>query len=242
MFISSLRKVEFTRSTLDWDCMRELGIDTCVAARCSQVKNTLELDARWVIPRTGFFGELEWMTEHLALIESMGGNFIPIMKHNVPDMHKKKACFIADDGRTDREGTWEKIIYKLYDYCGMNNISRKEHHLAVHGFHELFDTIAAALLWSPEGRTEMGRWVFEVDDHGRKHATKGEAKVIYARYASPVSCNHQIKMRRNIMLAVKEIVLNNTDWKCMDWDSTLKCIVNSEHLAESEYYGPKGHK
>ena len=109
-------------------------------------------------------------------------------------------------------------------------------------FHELFDTIASALLWSPHGRTEMGRWAFQVDDHGNRQASKGEAKVIFARYASAVSCNIQLKMRTNIILAVREIVLEHTDWESMDWDSTLKCIVNSEHLSCSDYYGPKGHK
>ena len=99
---------------------------------------------------------------------------------------------------------------------------RKEMNLALHGFHELFDTIATALLWSPAARTEMGRWVFQVDAHGARQQTKGENKVIFARYATEVSSMIQSKLRGHIIKAVRFVLLSNSDWHSLSMTPTWK--------------------
>ena len=169
-------------------------------------------------------------------------HFVPLMNVTLSLMKAKKAKLITNVQKNpDRSDYFQKIIYYLYRECGLSEASRVEMKLAVHGFHELFDTIATALLWSPRGRTEMGRWVFQVNEHGVRCASKGEAKVIFARYATAVSNRIQIKLRTNIIYAVRNIVLERMNWQELPMDQTLACVVDSPFLAECEYYGPAGH-
>ena len=95
---------------------------------------------------------------------------------------------------------------------------------------------------SPAARTELGRWVFQVDAHGVRQKTKGENKVIFARYATEVSSIIQTKLRANIIQAVKFVLLQNADWHSLSMTPNLEEFVLSPLLSECEYYGPLGHK
>ena len=221
--LSSLRKIEFCRSSSDRDFMQKC-MQPCVAARTRNTKQG-ELNARWIIPTFGFLGELTWMDSHLDLLDRLG-TFTPSMSVTIPNICDKDATLIPASKKAPMSPDYyQKVIYQLYTIHGVPEKLRREMNLALHGFHELFDTIATALLWSPAARTELGRWVFQVDAHGARQKTKGENKVIFARYATEVSSMIQSKLRANIIKAVRFVLLQNADWRELSMSPNLEEFV-----------------
>ena len=164
--LSSLRKIEFCRSSTDRAFMNKCA-HPCMAARTRNTKQG-ELNARWIVPTFGFLGELTWLNSHLDLLDELG-SFTPSMNVNIPNMCDPKAALLPVTKHEPMSpDSYQKVVYQLYSIHGVPEKLRKEMHLALHGFHELFDTIATALLWSPAARTELGRWVFQVDAHGNQ--------------------------------------------------------------------------
>ena len=238
--LSSLRKIEFCRSSTDRAFMEKCS-HSCVAARTRNTKQG-ELNARWIIPTFGFLGELTWMNSHLDLLDTLG-SFTPAMSVSISHMRDPDAVLLnSNESPPMSPASYQKVIYELYNIHGIPAGMRKEMNLALHGFHELFDTIATALLWSPAARTEMGRWVFQVDAHGVRQQTKGENKVIFARYATEVSSMIQSKLRSHIIKAVRSVLLSNSDWHALSMTPNLEEFVLSPLLSECEFYGPLGHK
>ena len=82
---------------------------------------------------------------------------------------------------------------------------------------------------------------FSIDHEGRKHQAK-ECAIMFARYATHTSSIMQVRLRANIVLAVKEFLLEaQLDWKTLSFDTMLSELVNSPCLASSRFYGPSGH-
>jgi len=90
--LSSLRKIEFCRSSTDLDFMEKCA-HPCVAARTRNTKQG-ELNARWIIPTFGFLGELTWMDAHLKLLDELG-SFTPAMTVSIPHMRDPDAALLT---------------------------------------------------------------------------------------------------------------------------------------------------
>ena len=242
MVISSLRVVEFWRSVIDDTFMSraDKSIDM-LACLCSKTKNGIA-NSRWTIPKMGVVTQASWFAKHILDVRKFG--FTP----NVVDAKGHTLSFTSDNLRKGLLSTspltyprFRTLVTKMICLTGITPAYCKEHHITPHGVHELFDCISTALLWDPRARTEMGRWVYSIDSEGRRSQAK-ECAIMFARYATETSSVMQVRLRSNIMTAVREFICeSNTNVNDMSFDTMLSVLVNSSHLERSRFYGPSGH-
>jgi len=245
MFImvnSSLRVVEFWRSEIDDNFMKRANrtIDM-FACLCSKTKNG-KANSRWTIPTIGVLTDAAWFPDHISDLRKFGftPNVVDNKGHtlNLTQPNLRKGNLSTNAMTYNR---FRLLLSKMICLTGMTAPYCKEHHITPHGVHELFDCISTALLWDPRARTEMGRWVYNLDKEGRRSQVK-ECAIMFARYATETSSVMQVRLRANIMLAVREFMQDSsTDLKSLQFDTMLSALVNSAHLETSRFYGPSGH-